>query len=66
MKKYFMLFAAAVAAVAIVSCGDEKNEGQKEVEETLEDAEKALVAYLPLDSANQAVSIGEGISFVER
>ena len=62
MTKYFLLLAAAAAAVAIVSCG--KDNKEKEVPENAESAKKALVAYLPLNDANNVIATGEGFSVV--
>ena len=61
MKKYFLL-AAAVAAVAIVSCG--KNDKDEKAAENADSAKKALIAYLPLDSAENALAKGDGFSVV--
>lgn len=62
MKKYLLLFAAAAAAVTIVSCG--KDNKDKEVPENAESAKKALIAYLPLNDANNVIATGEGFSVV--
>lgn len=62
MKKYFLLIAAAVAALAIVSC---KKDGDKKTTDTtggVSVASENLVAYFPLNSAEDVITLGEGVS----
>lgn len=62
MKKYLFLIATAVAALAIVSC---KKDDTKKVDPTggVDVATANLVAYFPLNSATDAVKLGEGVTF---
>lgn len=61
MKKYFMLFIAAIAALTIVSC----NKDDKKVDPTggVDVCPNNLVAYFPLNSAEDCIVTGEGITF---
>jgi len=63
MKRYFILLAAAVAAVAIVSC---KKDNAEEVDTTggVSVAADNLVAYFPLNSETDVITLGEGVEYV--
>ena len=64
MKK--LLVFAAAAVVALVSCkkaGDDQNETKLPEVKT---AAENLVAYFPLESAEKAVVLGEGITFASK
>jgi len=62
MKKHFLIVAAAVAAVALVSC---KKDDDKKVDTTggVSVASENLVAYFPLNSPTDVVTLGKGVSF---
>lgn len=62
MKKFFMIIATAVAALAIMSC---KKDNTKKVDPTggVDVAAENLVAYFPLNSATDVVTLGEGVTF---
>jgi len=61
MKKFFMLFVAAVAAVTLISCNPEDK--KKDTSGGVDVAKDNLVAYFPLNSAEDCVTLGEGVSF---
>jgi hypothetical protein len=66
MKKYFLLIAAAVAALAISSCKKD-GDGDKKIDTTggVNVAADNLVAYFPLNSEEDVITLGEGISYLE-
>lgn len=66
MKKYLLIIAAAVAALAISSC-KKGGDDDKKVDTTggVNVAADNLVAYLPLNSEEDVITLGEGISYLE-
>ena len=64
MKKYFLIIAAAVAAIAIVSC---KKEDKTTPDTTggVSVASENLVAYFPLNSATDVITLGQGVTYAE-
>lgn len=66
MKKYLLIIAAAVAALAISSC-KKGGDDDKKIDTTggVNVAAENLVAYLPLNSAEDVITLGEGITFIE-
>lgn len=63
MKKYLLFIAAAVAALAMVSCKKNKNPQKVDTTGGVDVAVENLVAYFPLNSATEVVTLGEGVSF---
>ena len=64
MKKTFVLF-AFIAAACCVAC-DPQDKPEEDPGKTLVTvAAENLVVYMPLESTEKAVSVGEGISFAE-
>lgn len=62
MKKYLIMFAAAAAAVALVSCNKDK-EQEADTTGGVSVAASNLVAYFPLNSEKDVVTLGEGVSY---
>ena len=61
MKKLFAIFAAAAAILTIASC--DKEDKKKDTTGGVDVCKEALVAYFPLNSAEDCVTLGEGISY---
>ena len=66
MKKYLLIIAAAVAALAISSC-KKGGDDDKKIDTTggVNVAAENLGAYRPLNSAEDVITLGEGITFIE-
>ena len=61
MKKYLMLLVAAAAAVTLVACNPEDK--KKDTSGGVDVAKDNLVAYFPLNSAEDCITLGEGVSY---
>ena len=61
MKKYFMMFVAAATALTLVACNPE--EKKKDTTGGVDVAKENLVAYFPLNAADDCVTLGEGVKF---
>lgn len=65
MKKVFVLFAFLAVAASFVGCDPTDKPEQDPGTALVTVAAENLVVYMPLESAEKAVSVGEGITFAE-
>lgn len=63
MKKVLVLFAFVAAAVSFAACDPADNPANDPGQSLVTVAADNLVVYMPLESAEKTVSVGEGISF---
>ena len=64
MKKLFVL--ALVAMFAVVSCGKDNPEKDKDKTPEVKTCAENLVLHMPFESADNAVKVGEGITFEKK
>lgn len=64
MKKFFVL--ALVAMFAVVSCGKDNPEEEKDKTPEVKTCAENLVLHMPLEAADNAVKVGQGITFAEK
>lgn len=65
MKKVFVLFAFVAAAVSFAACDPADNPANDPGTSLVTVAAENLVVYMPLESAEKTVSVGDGITFAE-
>jgi hypothetical protein len=66
MKKFFLFAASALMLASFASCNPEDKPKPEDEKPEVQTAKENLVVYMPLESAEKAVEVGEGITFASK